>query len=184
MSLTPAQRRAKQTIRNLVLSLIVTTGLVAAIYLGVPRDDSNRITAVDYQSISVSASDSLGQQALSPEVPADWWANAARLETTLGVVSWYVGFVTEDNQYIGLSQAFDSNSSWESSLLSSNFQDGQIELSGLTWEIWPTLNPSSPPGTTEYALLHRLDNSVVVIYGTAATSDFEQLARAISTELK
>ena len=88
MSLTPAQRRAKQTIRNLVLSLIVTMGLVAAIYLGVPRDDSNRIAAVDYQTISIDASESLGQQALSPEVPEDWWANAARLETTLGVVSW------------------------------------------------------------------------------------------------
>ena len=183
MSLTPEQRRAKQTIRNLILSLIVTTGLVAAIYLGVPRDDSNRIAAVDYQTISIEASESLGQQALSPEVPSDWWANAARLETNLGVVSWYVGFVTEDNQYIGLSQAFDSNPSWESDLLSSNFQDGQIELSGLTWEIWPTINPSSPPGTTEYALLHRLENSVVVIYGTAVTADFEKLAKAISSEI-
>ena len=184
MSLTPAQRRAKQTIRNLVLSLIVSVGLVAAIYLGVPRDDTNRITPVDYQSISISASDSLGRQALSPEIPSDWWANAARLETTLGVVSWYVGFVTEDNQYLGLSQAFDSNTSWESSLLSNNFQDGQIELSGLIWEIWPTINPSSPPGTTEYALLHRMDKSVVVIYGTATSSDFEQLARAISSQVK
>jgi len=74
-----AQRRAKQTVRNLVLSLLVTSGLVAAIYLGVPRDDSNRITAVDYQAIAQSASESLGEKAVGPEIPADWWSNAARL---------------------------------------------------------------------------------------------------------
>lgn len=184
MSTSAAERRAKQTVRNLVLSLLVTLGLVAAIYLGVPRDDTNRIVPIDYQTIAIAATSSLGQDALSPEVPSEWWANAARLETRLGVVSWYVGFVTESNQFIGLSQAVESNPSWESDVLSGNYQDGEVIFSGLTWEIWPTINPSSPPGTKEYALLHRENGSVVVIYGTAPLSDFELLARSISSQLK
>lgn len=184
MSSSAAERRAKQTVRNLVLSLLVTLGLVAAIYLGVPRDDTNRVVPVDYQAIAQTATGSLGQEALSPEIPADWWANAARLETTLGVVSWYVGFVTPDNQFIGLTQAVDSNPSWESELLAGNLQDGDVVLSGLTWEVWPTLNPSSPKGTKEYVLLHRTADAVVVIYGTAPLSDFELLATAISSQLE
>jgi len=183
VSSAAAERRAKQTVRNLVLSMLVTLGLVAAIYLGVPRDDTNRIVPVDYQAIAVTAESSLNQRALSPEIPSDWWANAARLDTTLGVVSWYVGFVTEENQFIALTQAVDSNPSWESDLLSGNFQDGEVILSGLTWEVWPTINPSSPRGTKEYALLHRAEDAVVVIYGTAPLSDFELLAAAISSQL-
>ena len=183
MSDAAAQRRAKQTVRNLVLSLLVTSGLVAAIYLGVPRDDSNRITEVDYQAIAQSASESLGETAVSPEIPADWWANAARLESDLGVKSWYVGFVTDDNQYLGLSQVFQTNPSWESQMLAGNFLEGEVELTGLNWEIWPTLNPSAPKGTKEYALVHRVGDGVVVIYGTADTNDFEVLAKAIAAEL-
>lgn len=182
MSDAAAKRRAKQTVRNLILSLIVTSGLVAAIYLGVPRDDSNRITPVDYQTIAVSASESLGSQALSPEIPADWWANAARVENTLGVSTWYVGFVTESNQYIGLTQVFETNPSWEAEMLAGNFFDSEVQLAGLTWEIWPTLNPSTPRGTKEYLLLHRNGTEVVVIYGTANTDDFEALASAIAAE--
>jgi len=53
----------------------------------------------------------------------------------------------------------------------------------LNWEIWPTLNPSTPKGTKEYALVHRVGDGLVVIYGTAATNDFEVLAKAIAAEL-
>lgn len=182
MSDSAAKHRAKQTVRNLILSLLVTTGLVAAIYLGVPRDDTNRITPVDYQTIAVSASASLGNQALSPEIPANWWANAARVESSLGVSTWYVGFVTETNQFIGLTQVFETNPSWEAEMLAGNFFDSEVELGGLNWEIWPTLSPSSPRGTKEYLLLHRNGPEVVVIYGTANTQDFEALAKAIAAE--
>ena len=183
VSSAAAERRAKQTVRNLVLSMLVTLGLVAAIYLGVPRDDTNRIVPVDYQAIALTAASSLDQEALSPEIQSGWWANAARQETTLGVVSWYVGFVTEENQFIALTQAIDSNPSWESDILAGNFQDGEVILSGLTWEVWPTSSPSTPRGTKEYALLHRADEAVVVIYGTAPLGDFETLAAAISSQL-
>ena len=68
-------------------------------------------------------------------------------------------------------------------MLAGNFLEGEVELAGLNWEIWPTLNPSAPKGTKEYALVHRAGDGVVVIYGTADTNDFEVLAKAIAAEL-
>jgi hypothetical protein len=50
---------------------------------------------------------------LAPVIPPEWYSNAARLDNTLGVRGWYVGFVTDENQFIGLSQAFETNPSWE-----------------------------------------------------------------------
>lgn len=183
MSDAAAQRRAKQTVRNLILSLLVTLGLTAAIVLGVPRDDTNRIVPIDYQSIAQSAASSLGAEPLAPKIPSDWYSNGARVENNLAVRSWYVGFVTEDNQFLGLTQAFESNPSWLALTLQGNWQDGETQIAGMTWEIWPTLTPSSPPGTKEYALVHKYGESVVVIYGTAELSDFEILAAAISAEM-
>lgn len=184
MSDAAAQRRAKQTVRNLILSLLVTLGLTAAIVLGVPRDDSNRIQPVDYQAIAESAIPSLGSEPLAPNIPMDWYSNGARIDKNLAVQSWYVGFVTKDNQFIALTQAFESNPSWLALTLQGNWQDGETEIAGLNWEIWPTLEPSSPRGTKEYALVHKFDNSAVVIYGTAKLADFEALATAIALEME
>ena len=184
MSDKAAERRAKQTVRNLIYSLLVTLGLVLAIILGVPRDDSNRIAPVDYEQIAQLASESEGTLALAPKIPAEWYSNAARVDSTLGVRSWYVGFVTNENEFIGLSQAFESNPSWESEFLKGNLLEGEIEISGLVWEIWPTRNPSNPAGTKELVLKHTFGQSVVVIYGTADRSDFELVADSIAELLK
>lgn len=183
MSSAAAQRRAKQTIRNLILSMLVTLGVVLLIVLGVPRDDSNRIAQVDYQQIAQEAAASVSQAPLAPNIPDDWWSNSARLQTEFGVSAWYVGFVTDDNQYLGLSHAFESNPSWEALSLQGNWLESEVEISGLTWEIWPTLTPSSPPGTKELAMLHRFDGEAVVIYGTASRADFELLASEIAKQL-
>lgn len=184
MSDSAAKHRAKQTVRNLILSLLVSVGLTAAIVLGVPRDDSNLIKPVDYQAIAVSAAEAFGTMPIAPDVPAKWWSNGARIETDLDVTSWYVGFVTEDNQYIGLSQTFDSNPSWLALKLQGNWQDGTMLIAGQTWEIWPTLTPSNPPGTKEYALVHTDETSTVVLYGTASKEDFESLAKAATALLR
>ena len=184
MSDKAAERRAKATVRNLIYSMLVTLGIVLLLILGVPRDDSSRLQPVDYQEIAVSASNAEGFVALAPEVPKEWFSNAARLDNTLGVRGWYVGFVTDENEFIGLSQAFETNPSWESEMLKSNLLEGEIEIAGLRWEIWPTRNPSNPPGTKEFALKHNFDGSSVVIYGTADRADFELIATSIADQLK
>jgi len=179
-----AQRRAKQTVRNLIFSMVATLGLVILLVLGVPRDDSNRIAAVDFRQIAAEAEASLGFEVITPEVPADWWSNAARLETDLGVQSWYVGFVTEDNQFIALLHGFEVNPSWTALTLQGNWLEDEVVISGRTWEIWPSLTPTNPPGTKDYAMLHSFSDSAVVIYGTASEDDFRLLATLVSEEIE
>lgn len=178
-----SERRAKQTVRNLIFSMLATLGVVALIVLGVPRDDSNLIQKIDYASVASEAKASLAKEVLAPAIPVDWWSNAARLEKQLGLDVWYLGFVTDDSQFIALRQAFAANSSWEADLLSGNALFDSQEISGLTWEIYPTTTPSNPPGTKELAMLYRGDSWTVVIYGTADQVDFELLAEAIANQV-
>lgn len=178
-----AERRAKQTVRNLIYSLLVTLALTLAIVMIVPRDDSNRIQPVDYAGISETVQASVKEELIAPRLDTDWWVNAARVEKDLGVETWYVGIITPDDQYIGLTQAFESNPSWLANKLQGNWLDVTVEIEGRTWEIWPTLLPSIPKGTKEYAMVHTFDKQAVVIYGTASEEDFLKLARNISLEL-
>ena len=178
-----AERRAKQTVRNLIYSMLVTLALTMVIVLIVPRDDTNRIQPVDYVGISQTVQASVAETLIAPKLETDWWVNAARVEKDLGVETWYVGFITPDDQYIGLTQAFESNPSWLANKLQGNWLDVTVEIEGRTWEVWPTLLPSVPKGTNEYAMVHTFDNQAVVIYGTASEEDFNKLATQISLDL-
>lgn len=178
-----AERRAKQTVRNLVFSLLATLGVVAVLVLGLPRDDSSLIQRIDFQSVAAEAEASLGKKVLAPAVPTDWWSNAARMEKQLGLDAWYVGFVTGDSQFIAITQVFEPNPSWEADILEGNLVTGSREIAGLTWEVYPTLTPSNPPGTKELVMLSRQASSTIAIFGTASESDFDILAAAIAKEL-
>ncbi len=178
-----AERRAKQTVRNLIYSMLVTLSLTVVIVLLVPRDDTNRIQPVDYVGITQTVQASVDQTLIAPKLEAEWWVNAARVEKDLGVETWYVGYITPDDQYIGLTQAFESNPSWLANKLQGNWLDVTVEIEGRTWEIWPTLLPSVPKGTKEYAMVHSFGEQAVVIYGTASEADFLKLATQISLDL-
>ncbi len=183
MSISAAERRAKQTVRNLIYSLLVTLSLTLVIVMIVPRDDGNRIQPIEYSAITETVQASVPEKLIAPKLPADWWANAARVENDMGVETWYVGYITPDDQYIGLTQAFESNTSWLANKLQGNWLDVTLEIEGRTWEVWPTLLPSFPKGTKEYAMVHSFDKQTVVIYGTASEEDFLKLARQISIDL-
>ena len=70
MSDAAAQRRARQTVINLGLSLAATLGIVLALVLIVPRDDSNRIQPVDFKDIAAGAVETTGLPLIVPELPA------------------------------------------------------------------------------------------------------------------
>lgn len=178
-----AERRAKQTVRNLVYALLVTLLLVLVIILGVPRDDSNRIQRIDYVSEASKASEAVGLPVIAPGVPDDWWSNSARLEETAGVSSWHTGFVTPDNQFVGLKQAFESNPSWVALTLERNWYERDLQIAGFTWQVWPELRPSTPPSTMNLAMLVEINGQAVVIYGTASEADFIDLATSMAPQL-
>ena len=133
MSTSAAERRAKQTVRNLIYSLLVTLALTLAIVMIVPRDDGNRIQPVDYSAITETVQASVDKKLIAPALATDWWVNAARVEKDLGVETWYVGYITPDDQYIGLTQAFESNTSWLANKLHPygvSLEPGQVILGG------------------------------------------------------
>lgn len=181
-----AKRRARQTVNNLVLALIASLGIMLAIVLIVPRDDSNRIQKVDYKSVALEAKASSGKQVIAPELPAEWWSNSARWspKPVDGVQNWYVGFVGPKNQYIGLTQAFGINPTWLAFQLKGNLKTSTKKIGLYTWDVYESSEVHSPPKTKDFAMvLNYNEQDTVIIYGVAHAEDFTAIANAIQVKL-
>ena len=181
-----AKRRARQTVNNLVLALIASLGIMLAIVLIVPRDDSNRIQKIDYKSIAAEAHASSGKQIVAPELPAGWWANSARWspKPVDGVQNWYVGFVGPKNQYIGLTQAFGINPTWLALQLKNNSKTGTQAIGTYSWDIYEATEPNDPVKTKDFMMvLNYNKQDVAIMYGVAKPQDFVDIGTAIQTKL-
>ena len=143
-----AKHRAKQTVVNLVLSLVACLGIVIVTVLAVPRDDSNRIKPVDYVAAAESAEAASNLNLVAPELPSGWWANQAKWNASAadGVKVWKVGFVGPNNQYIGVTQGFGVNPTWVA-LQTIGFEpDTESKATNNTWTKWkPAKNTDADP---------------------------------------
>ena len=177
--------KSRKTINNLVFSLLVTVGLVAAIYFLVPRADGEPNWQVDYVAQSEIASTSLGESLLVPAMPEQWRANAAELRNATNgqVTSWYIGFITPSDKFIAFNEAFDANETWVSNELKDYPATGTVTIDGQQWTVYNNRSMNDA-GNVEYAMVTTLGRSTVVLYGTADDAEFEQLATSITADLR
>lgn len=177
--------RARKTINNLILSLLVTVGFVAVIYFMVPRAETAPNWAVDYQELSLQAEQSLSEELIVPELPETWKANDATLRQSSvdDVSSWYIGFITPSDEFIGYEQAFNANPTWISHLFKDFPPTGSVSIDGQNWVEYDNRSMEDA-GNAAYGLSTTSGNRTIVIYGTASDEEFRSLASAISAQMQ
>jgi hypothetical protein len=183
MSDAAAQRRARQTLINLLLSLAATVGVMVLLVLAVPRDDSNRLQPVDYQSIAEQASSEAPGELLVPTIPVDWYSNAARFQSSAqdGVANWYVGFVGPNNEFVAMTQGLDVNQTWMQLMIESNKPTADVVISGKTWKVFESVRENNPPKSKDYMMVLEYENNAVFVYGVAPKANLEDLASQLGT---
>ena len=187
MSDSAARHRARQTVINLCLALAACIALVVTIVLIVPRDDSNRIKAVDYASISRAAKANTNYNIITINPPANWWCNsAAYISAPIDAVqSFKAGFVGSDVKYIGYTQAFETNPTWLALKLNGKVLTGEYISGKYTWQIYKSVVKSTPAKTMDYMMVLNSDkNDYVFLYGVAEGSEFEAFAKEIEDRLR
>lgn len=178
-----AKHRAKQTVVNLVLALVATLGIVLVTILVVPRDDSNRIKPVDYVAAAMAAEESSRLNIIAPAVlPEGWWANQAKWSEKAadGVKVWKVGFVGPQNQYIGVTQAFDVNPTWVALQLS-GFEKYVYTYGGD--DGWQFYQPGKNTDADPYLWIYEKDGMFISMKATAQPLELQQFAKLIEQEL-
>ena len=183
-----AKRRARQTLINLLLSLSATIAVVAAVILAVPRSDENIVPPVDYKAVAKMVTSNTERPLLVPKLEPmgeGWWCNSARYTTKTkdGVDNWYAGFVGPKGQYIGLTQAFNSNPTWDGLFLNAPNPAGHLTINGLPFEVLQAAEPSDPPKSKDYALLNHAGADSIFVYGTASRAELEKFAKLVVDQI-
>jgi hypothetical protein len=179
---TAAKRRARQTLINLLLSLGATIGVMLVLILAVPRDDSNRVQAVDYKELAVQAASQAPGPLLVPAIPVDWYSNSARFRSATqdGVATWYAGFVGPNSEFIALTQGFDVNQTWLQIQLEANKPTEEVILGNSTWEIFESTKQNNPQKSKDFLMVLEYDSNAVLVYGVAPRQQLEEFAHQLS----
>lgn len=181
-----ANHRNRQTVNNLVYSLIATVALVVLIVLVVPRGNpTSTAPAVDYATVAQQAQGSEPDRLLVPQLPSSWKSNSAELRTKTSdnVDAWYIGLLTPKGQYIGVVQGFGANDSWVADQVNRTHIAGTREIDGVKWDVYDNRSAGSDAGNVAYALATTAGRSTVVVYGTAADDEFTTVASSLAGQL-
>ncbi|WP_311478622.1 DUF4245 family protein [uncultured Gulosibacter sp.] len=180
--------RSRQTVRNLLASLLVCGLAVLVMVLIVPRSDSPRVFDVDYRAVATEAQPGFTQQLATPEVPDSWRSNAAEIRTGADkVTEWYTGFVIYDGDqstgFVGMSQGLNANDTWALQKLAGRNQTGEITIGGVQWREFDAthLTPENA-GNTRYSLIGEVDGSLFVLYGSHEPEQVRLLAERIAAD--
>ena len=182
---TSADHRRRQTVNNLVYSLLATLALVVVIVLMVPRPTPDAVKSVDYVKIAEQGAATEPDPLITPKLPSDWKSNSAQLrqQTDDRVDEWYIGLITPSQQYIGMVQGFRANATWLAGQVANSNPVGSTTVHDVKWSIYDNRQSSRDVGDVQYALSATEGASTVVLYGTADTQEFTQLADVVSRQL-
>ena len=181
MSDAAAQRRARQTVVNLALSLLATLGLVLAIVLMVPRDDTSKIKRVNCQQVAeqVMAS-SPSTLVVLPQLPKGWWCNKATWSPRPAdtVPAFKAGFVGPKNEYIGFTKGFGANPTWLAlKLQNSDLTGAQAGTTAGHWDIYTAKEKHDPAKDWDYAMVYTTDQKdYIILYGNGTPEQFREIA--------
>lgn len=188
MSDAAAQRRARQTVINLALSLLATLAMVVVLVLIVPRDDSSKIQKVDYLSISQQAREATGREIPVPaSIPSGWWANKAvwNGKSPDAVPSFETGFVSPSNRYVGEIIGFGGNPTWLALKLGGTQLTAAFLAGKGHWDVYTATEKHDPKKDWDYVLVRQFgDNNYVLIYGNATDEEVRSFAKLVDREIQ
>jgi hypothetical protein len=175
------KRRQRQTVKNLIGSLVASLAVVAVIVLIVPRSDTPIERDVDVASVAAQAQVGIESELAVPELPEGWRSNDASLRSREadGVTAWYAGYLTPSDEYAGMYQGLGANPTWTADLLANTAATTVVTIDGVEWTVYDNRESDADVGNARYGLVTEAGESTFVLIGTAEPEEFETLARAI-----
>lgn len=158
--------KGKQTVLDMVRSLVVLGVVVGGIYLVIPHDEKADPTRViDYRVEVLTARRAAPYPVAAPVgLPQEWRATSVTYERKAGS-AWHLGFLDPRQQYVSVEQSTDATDAYIGKVTHSAAATGQTQRVGdQVWERWD--------GEKYDALVRHEQGYVTVVTGTAS---FEQL---------
>ncbi|MFB7613437.1 DUF4245 domain-containing protein [Kitasatospora sp. NPDC056181] len=169
--------RGRQTVRDMVLSMLAVGAVVWIGYLFLPHDASgDGVHTKEYRVAAASAKRAAPYTLLVPEGLSDKWRatsvtyDPASLGKGKGN-AWHLGFVTPAGQYAAIEQSDVARDILLDATVAGGKPDGTSEVAGQSWE--------RLQGPKERALTIQTGGATTVLTGTASYEELAELAQAL-----
>lgn len=171
-----ADKRGSKTVRDLILSLVVLAFAVFAIYLFIPHDShADPVKVVPYGVELGQARRAAPYPVAGPEgLGGDWRSTSVTYTgTDPKNVTWHIGFVDPDQQYVAVEQSNGPSDAFAASVTIGGHRDAAATVSagGRTWQRWS--------GGRYAALVNREADHTTVVLGTAPQAQLVRMAGAL-----
>jgi|TARA_B110000503_G_scaffold69219_1_gene107975 hypothetical protein len=182
-----AERRARQTTRNLVWSLLSSLGIVALLIIVVVRPDANLIESVDYQAVAKEISSEVPSEPITPQLSELWSANRAEISREPGAeITWSIGLLGPESSYVFIDQGFEADASWVSLRTERSASTGEVTFgygadSTLSWEEYDR-SEADPGANNAYVIVYEDSSSTIIIGGTSKRA-VSEVADEVSYQL-
>lgn len=176
--------REAKTLKNLAVALGLTLLVLLVIVLIVPRSSAPIEPDINVSAVAEQAQLTVDEPLATPSMSDSWRANAAEIRTNNvdGVVSWYAGYLTPSDEYIGMYQGIDANPTWVAELLARTPASGAVAINGAEWTIYDNRSTGEDVGNARYGLTTEIGGSTFVLIGTATDTEFAELAATITAD--
>lgn len=168
-----AERRARQTMKNLVWSLLASLGLVALLIIVVVRPDTNLVETVDWEEVALQSESNLPGDPVVPMLSDLWSSNRAEVTSEPGSeATWSIGLLGPEDSYVFVDQGFGATENWVA-VRTENFPStGTIDFgySGpniVTWVEYDRRDVD-PGGNNAYVVVYDAGESIIVVGGSDA----------------
>lgn len=177
------KHRENRTFTNLLAAVVVCLAVVLVMMLVVVRPPMPERDPIDVAAAAESSQIVAQQPLIVPQLPEGWAANAAEIRTGSDeIVTWHVGYITPEEQFLFVRQAIDANPTWLVAAIESAIPTGERTIDGLTW-IEYDQRVAEDPGNLAYVLTTEHGASTVVIGGTAGDAELQTFSEAVSAQL-
>ncbi|MFI6443283.1 DUF4245 domain-containing protein [Kitasatospora sp. NPDC050543] len=169
--------RGRQTVRDMVLSMLAVCGVVAVAYAFGPHSSGDGVHVVEYRTAAASAKRAAPYPLLAPEgLPEKWRATSVEYRPagragSDGHSTWHLGFVTPSGQYAAVEQSDAPRDDVLADKVHDAKSDGSATVGGRDWE--------RVQGAKDRALAVQSGKAVTLVTGTASYEELTQLAQAL-----
>ncbi|WP_432515206.1 DUF4245 domain-containing protein [Kineococcus sp. SYSU DK001] len=169
----PRGRHSGGNVRSMVLSMALILAMVAVVVLLLPRPNAIEQPAVDVGNAASGAQASLPFAPVVPQGPQGWTATSANVNrSTDGVVTWHVGYRSDDGDYLALETARDTTRTWLRAQTQSGDADGEQTIDGQVWERY------LQPDRRRYSLVRTQDGQTLLVTGEGGYEVLTELVEA------
>ncbi|MEV6211069.1 DUF4245 domain-containing protein [Kitasatospora sp. NPDC051914] len=168
-----SSKRGRQTVRDMILSMLAVGVVVFFGYLFIPHSGGDGVHVVDYRVALASAKRAAPYPVLGPQGLSDQWraTSVEYRKDAKGNAVWHLGFVTPSGQYAALEQSSGGRDEVIAGVVPGAKADGSAPVAGQDWQRFQ--------GTKYRGLAQPGGTATTVVTGSASYEELAQLAGAL-----